>query len=229
MRRFLGFLGCLFALLPYMVFADAETYVTTRTLSVKSATQVAVAAEEACRKGGYKVSVAVVDRQGNLLAFVRNPLSGNHTIQVSQDKAYTSATLLGATIDLVEEADFLKDADDPSKISLTQGNVRLAILPGPDSSNFMTAGGERDLEKIDVIFPVLHGPYGEDGTVQGLLRMADIPFVGADVLGSAVGMDKDVMKRLLKEAGVPQANFLSYHEAEHDNIKCLSPVKESIS
>jgi D-alanine-D-alanine ligase len=49
-----------------------------------------------------------------------------------------------------------------------------------------------------VIFPVLHGPYGEDGTVQGLLKLADIPFVGSGVLGSAVGMDKDVMKRLLR-------------------------------
>ncbi|MBI4100008.1 D-alanine--D-alanine ligase A, partial [Candidatus Microgenomates bacterium] len=51
-------------------------------------------------------------------------------------------------------------------------------------------------EKIDVIFPVLHGPYGEDGTVQGLLKLANLPFVGAGVLGSAIGMDKDVQKRL---------------------------------
>jgi D-alanine-D-alanine ligase len=64
------------------------------------------------------------------------------------------------------------------------------------------------LGKLDVIFPALHGPYGEDGTVQGLLKLADIPFVGADVTGSAIGMDKDVMKRLLREAGIPTARFL---------------------
>jgi D-alanine-D-alanine ligase len=61
---------------------------------------------------------------------------------------------------------------------------------------------------LDVVFPVLHGPFGEDGTVQGLLKLANIAFVGAGVLGSAVGMDKDVMKRLLRDAGIPIARFI---------------------
>jgi D-alanine-D-alanine ligase len=56
---------------------------------------------------------------------------------------------------------------------------------------------------VDVIFPVLHGTFGEDGTVQGLLELAGIPYVGAGVLGSAAGMDKDVMKRLFRDAGLP--------------------------
>jgi D-alanine-D-alanine ligase len=56
---------------------------------------------------------------------------------------------------------------------------------------------------VDVIFPVLHGTFGEDGTIQGLLELADIPYVGAGVLGSAAGMDKDVMKRLFTAAGLP--------------------------
>jgi D-alanine-D-alanine ligase len=56
---------------------------------------------------------------------------------------------------------------------------------------------------VDVIFPVLHGTFGEDGTIQGLLELADIPYVGAGVLGSAAGMDKDVMKRLFRDAGLP--------------------------
>jgi D-alanine-D-alanine ligase len=56
---------------------------------------------------------------------------------------------------------------------------------------------------VDLIFPVLHGTYGEDGTLQGLLELARVPYVGADVAGSAIGMDKDVAKRLLKEAGIP--------------------------
>jgi len=64
--------------------------------------------------------------------------------------------------------------------------------------------------KIDVAFPILHGTFGEDGTVQGLLKLAGIPFVGASVLGSAVGMDKDVMKRLLRDANIPIANFLVF-------------------
>ncbi len=61
---------------------------------------------------------------------------------------------------------------------------------------------------IDVVFPVLHGTFGEDGTVQGLLELADLPYVGAGVLGSAVSMDKEVMKRLLAERGLPVAPYL---------------------
>jgi D-alanine-D-alanine ligase len=69
--------------------------------------------------------------------------------------------------------------------------------------------GQAEMTRLDVVFPVLHGPYGEDGALQGLLKMADIPFVGAGVLGSAVGMDKDVMKRLLRDAGIPCAKFIT--------------------
>ena len=60
---------------------------------------------------------------------------------------------------------------------------------------------------VDVFFPIVHGTYGEDGTIQGLLELAGVPYVGAGVLGSAVGMDKDVMKRLLREAGLPVGDF----------------------
>jgi len=56
---------------------------------------------------------------------------------------------------------------------------------------------------VDIVFPVLHGTYGEDGTLQGLLELAMVPYVGADVAGSAVGMDKDIAKRLLRQAGIP--------------------------
>jgi D-alanine-D-alanine ligase len=61
---------------------------------------------------------------------------------------------------------------------------------------------------VDVIFPVLHGPYGEDGTVQGLLELANVPYVGAGVLGSAVGMDKHVMKTLFQARGLPVAPWI---------------------
>src|SRR6186713_2953757 len=61
---------------------------------------------------------------------------------------------------------------------------------------------------IDVIFPVLHGPYGEDGTVQGLLELANVPYVGAGILGSAVGMDKAVMKTLFLARNLPVAPYV---------------------
>ncbi|MBI5470367.1 D-alanine--D-alanine ligase [Candidatus Kaiserbacteria bacterium] len=82
-------------------------------------------------------------------------------------------------------------------------NTSVALIPASEGK----LSGDSN-ERIDVVFPILHGPYGEDGTVQGLLKLADVAFVGADVLGSAIGMDKDVMKRLLRDAGIPIAKFL---------------------
>lgn len=71
---------------------------------------------------------------------------------------------------------------------------------------------------VDVIFPVLHGTYGEDGTIQGLLELANVPYVGAGVLGSAVGMDKDVMKRLLREAGLPIVDYWTIRKSEIESF-----------
>ena len=82
------------------------------------------------------------------------------------------------------------------------------MVPGKQNQQLVALSGEQRLGSLDVIFPVLHGPFGEDGTVQGLLKLANIAFVGAGVLGSAVGMDKDVMKRLLRDAGLPVARFI---------------------
>jgi len=98
---------------------------------------------------------------------------------------------------------------DAALPALNGTGSEVMLLPTPTMGTLL----EREkpgtpLGKLDVIFPVLHGPYGEDGTVQGLLELADIPYVGAGVLGSAVGMDKDVQKRLLRGAGVPVVPFV---------------------
>lgn len=67
-------------------------------------------------------------------------------------------------------------------------------------------GGEMD-QRLDVIFPLLHGPFGEDGTVQGLMELAGIPYVGSGVVGSAVGMDKEMTKRAFRAEGLPQVEY----------------------
>jgi len=67
---------------------------------------------------------------------------------------------------------------------------------------------------IDVVFPVLHGTFGEDGTVQGLIELADLPYVGAGVLASATSMDKEVMKRLTSERGLPVGEYVVLHSSE---------------
>lgn len=69
---------------------------------------------------------------------------------------------------------------------------------------------------IDVVFPVLHGTFGEDGTVQGLLELADLPYVGANVLSSAVSMDKDIMKRVCRDKGLPVVDYLVLSRDEMD-------------
>jgi D-alanine-D-alanine ligase len=83
---------------------------------------------------------------------------------------------------------------------------------------------------LDVIFPVLHGPYGEDGTVQGLLELANVPYVGAGVLGSAVGMDKAVMKQLFAAHGLPQVRYLVTirREWERDSAGVTSRVEREL-
>jgi D-alanine-D-alanine ligase len=71
---------------------------------------------------------------------------------------------------------------------------------------------------VDVIFPIVHGTYGEDGTIQGLFELANIPYVGAGVLGSAVGMDKDVMKRLLRDGGLPIVDYWTFQKRDMDSF-----------
>ncbi len=85
-------------------------------------------------------------------------------------------------------------------------NIVVPPVPGHEMMPFERQVPQRRLEDraidVDVIFPVLHGTFGEDGTIQGLLELADLAYVGAGVLGSAAGMDKDVMKRLFRDAGL---------------------------
>ena len=101
----------------------------------------------------------------------------------------------------------LLEADLPS--ILEKGSP--VLLPAEPTQNHAVEvrAREKGIVKasIDVVFPVLHGTFGEDGTIQGLLEMANIPYVGAGVLGSAVGMDKDVMKRLHQQAELPIVEF----------------------
>src|SRR5438477_9798896 len=68
------------------------------------------------------------------------------------------------------------------------------------------------LEGADVVFPALHGPFGEDGTVQGLLECLDVPYVGADVLSSALCMDKVLFKDLMAASGIPQVDYVGVEE-----------------
>ena len=100
-------------------------------------------------------------------------------------------------------------ATEPAAVLAKGEGVLVPPQPSSDSSSLIPFETDATVHAashpiaVDVVFPVLHGTFGEDGTIQGLLELADIAYVGAGVLGSSAGMDKDVMKRLFKSAGLP--------------------------
>jgi D-alanine-D-alanine ligase len=110
---------------------------------------------------------------------------------------------------LLESADsFLINAADPRTIALDPCGIPVCLPPASAGSLVRVDGGG-EAARSDAAFPILHGPYGEDGVVQGLLKLAGIPFAGSGVLASAAGMDKDITKRLLRDAGVRVGEFLT--------------------
>jgi D-alanine-D-alanine ligase len=92
-----------------------------------------------------------------------------------------------------------------------KGGRRVMLAADPTEAALVPLDRGAGAQRLDVIFPVMHGTFGEDGTIQGMLELAGIPYVGAGVLGSAVAMDKDVTKRLLKAAGIPVVPWVTVH------------------
>jgi len=113
---------------------------------------------------------------------------------------------------------FLLHQKNPKLIKLNKSSADQVALIPKGEGQIVNLSRPSLKQKIDVVFPILHGPFGEDGTVQGLLKLANVPFVGAGVLGSALGMDKDAMKRLLRDAKIPTAKFLVFHDWEKVNF-----------
>jgi D-alanine-D-alanine ligase len=106
----------------------------------------------------------------------------------------------------------------------------IAILGDPSHqglTSLQSEGHDLSTAKLDVVFPVLHGPYGEDGTLQGLLEMADIPYVGCGVVASACGMDKVAMKMLFAQAGLPICKYVWFRRSQWRNDQ--SAVVQRIS
>lgn len=100
---------------------------------------------------------------------------------------------------------------------IEQGQA-LGLILDPDKAGFIILSNS-DRIKADIIFPVLHGTDGEDGSIQGLIKALNIPMVGTGVLGSAISMNKIVAKRLLKDAGIPVTKFIAFHYRDQKKIK----------
>lgn len=145
--------------------------------------------------------------------------SNEHSISVASAGgvlgAIDSARYEVIPVGITKSGSFVPVDKDPKSFALSNGlteithdgdEIRFAI----DGSReiFLVSGGkEKSLGKVDVVFPVLHGQYGEDGTIQGFLELTGIPYVGNKVLASANAMDKEFSKRLFVEAGIPTPDF----------------------
>lgn len=110
-----------------------------------------------------------------------------------------------------------KDANgNYASLTINEDDSLLTLTPG--TGELIDTHTGASLGVLDAAFPVLHGPFGEDGTIQGMLELAGVPYVGPNVLGSAAGMDKDVMKRLLRDAGIPISAFHTYTLSNKETI-----------
>jgi D-alanine-D-alanine ligase len=106
-------------------------------------------------------------------------------------------------------------ASEPRELEAPEKEIQRALEAG--SALELTAEPSAE-GLLDVVFPIVHGTFGEDGTIQGFLELADVAYVGAGVLGSAVAMDKDVMKRLLRDAGLPVVDYWRVLASELDGF-----------
>ncbi len=149
-------------------------------------------------------------RSGEHEVSLQSARSIANTVNREKYNLYLIAIDKQGTWYLADEKDYLDHADDPSSISLkVRKEQQVALVPAKNSNILLRLSDGRKLVSLDVVFPIIHGTFGEDGALQGFMAMLNIPCVGADVLGSAVGMDKLIAKELLIRAGIPVASYVS--------------------
>jgi D-alanine-D-alanine ligase len=144
---------------------------------------------------------------------------------ITHSGQWRSGPVLSAPPSAVAELQFA-GAGGPEGASASD-NALLPVLRGM-SENVPAESGGADGRPVDVMFPLLHGTFGEDGTIQGLFEMAGLPYVGAGVLASSVGMDKVAMKMMFAQAGLPQVGyrFFTRHGWKEDRETRLAEVEE---
>lgn len=125
-----------------------------------------------------------------------------------------------------DQSSYLMNADNPKLIQLNKSNDHVAVVPGEMEEQFIHAENGEALEQLDVIFPIVHGTLGEDGSLQGMLRIANIPYVGPDVLSSSICMDKDIAKRLMAGAGINVAKGKAFTHAQREQINFEALLEE---
>lgn len=154
--------------------------------------------------------------------------SGEHEVSLASamsvynalDKKRYDVTLIAIDKDgrwLLPDVKLLSaQAENPMLVKLSKTSGAYGLVPYPSSKQLVAVdSGQVPTGAVDVMLPILHGTFGEDGTIQGLLELAQIPYVGSGVLGSAIGMDKDVTGRLLQAAGIPTVPFVCLRKNDY--------------
>ncbi len=171
-------------------------------VSISSARAIAQALSLGENSSKYELQPFYIQKDGQWQAgnLAQQVLSSGQALQLSGEESARSAAPLG----ILTQATALTQADSNLDTALDKFEAL-------------------DSAKIDVWFPILHGPNGEDGTVQGLLKLLQVPFVGSGVLGSAVGMDKIAMKMLFAQGGLPQVQYVAVNRSQIYSNPCVFP------
>ncbi len=167
-------------------------------------------------KGGAAKAKRMTEHKKIRVGVIFGGRSGEHEVSLvsaaSVMRALDPAKYEAVPIGIAKDGRWLAGSTAQKMLPEVLRTGQRVMLPAdPGSAALVPLDGEgRSASlRVDVVFPVLHGTFGEDGTVQGLLELAGLPYVGSGVLGSAAGMDKDVAKRLFREAGLPVGDFVA--------------------
>jgi D-alanine-D-alanine ligase len=169
--------------------------------------------------------------------------SGEHEVSLASARAILEALERGGRheavpVGITREGRWLHTGDpmrelETGSIKALPESGRVPGTGGGSSSGTPAPAAEKlpvGLGSVDVVFPVLHGPFGEDGTIQGMLELAGVPYVGSGVLASAVGMDKITMKKVFAQHGLPQVDWLGLTRARwtRDRAGCMREIEAGI-
>lgn len=156
--------------------------------------------------------------------------SGEHEVSISSARAIAQALSLGENQAKYElqpfyiQKDGLWQAGNLAQQVLTSGQaLQIAEQPASQTISSSKLPQAVDYSRVDLWLPILHGPNGEDGTVQGLLKLLQVPFVGSGILGSALGMDKIAMKMVFAQAGLPQVKYRAVYRHQIYSNPCVFP------
>ncbi len=125
------------------------------------------------------------------------------------------------------EKGYILNEDDTKTIRLSDSGRQVLLLRRNSISGFFDSNDLGLVSTLDVAFPIIHGAFGEDGTLQGLLKSCNLPYVGPDILGSSLAMDKDATKRILSEAGIAVARGIVSHKVAKSDLK-YEEVKQEL-